>query len=295
MKQTILFLSGLPASGKSSFAINYCNENPNFKRINKDSIREELGNPGWSRDFEKQVLDTQRYRGLQYLEEGFSIIVDDTNFSEIHRNFWKSIAEKHSYQFQEKFFDTPLTECIERDKHREKPVGEAIIRKMYNQYIKPSDLKTDNRFILNQNKLLPKCIIVDIDGTLALINGRNPFDDSKVHTDLPNLQVIDLVGVKKSEYLLSNKGGQIIIVSGRMDKCKDQTIKWLQDNHIPFDQIHMRKTNDFRSDSIVKEEIYNEFIKDKYFVDFVLDDRDSVVQTWRSLGLLCLQVYYGNF
>ena len=57
----------------------------------------------------------------------------------------------------------------------------------------------------------------------------------------------------------------------------------------------MRKTKDFRSDSIIKTEIYNEFIKDKYFVDLVLDDRDSVVKTWRDLGLLCLQVYYGDF
>ena len=193
------------------------------------------------------------------------------------------------------FIDTPLTECIKRDSKREKPVGEAIIRKMYNDYLKPSDTIKDTRFIVNQDKKLPKCTIVDVDGTLAIINGRSPYDDSKIHTDIPNLHVIDLVGVKKTEYIFNDKEGQIIIVSGRMDKCKDQTVKWLQDNHIPFDQIHMRKTNDYRSDSIVKEEIYNEFIKGKYFVDFVLDDRDSVVKTWRDLGLLCLQVYYGDF
>ena len=80
-----------------------------------------------------------------------------------------------------------------------------------------------------------------------------------------------------------------------MDKCKDQTVKWLQDNHIPFDQIHMRKTNDFRSDSIVKEEIYNEHIKDKYNVISVFDDRNQTVAKWRELGLLTFQVADGNF
>ena len=36
-------------------------------------------------------------------------------------------------------------------------------------------------------------------------------------------------------------------------------------------------------------------IKDKYQVDYVLDDRNQVVEMWRSLGLTCLQVADGDF
>jgi hypothetical protein len=57
----------------------------------------------------------------------------------------------------------------------------------------------------------------------------------------------------------------------------------------------MRKLNDNRPDDIIKKELYDQYIKGKYFVKFVLDDRDSVVRMWRNEGLLCLQVYYGNF
>ena len=58
----------------------------------------------------------------------------------------------------------------------------------------------------------------------------------------------------------------------------------------------MRKTDDFRQDSIVKKELFDQYIKDKYFVEYWLDDRDQVVKMVREeLGLLCLQVYYGNF
>ena len=57
----------------------------------------------------------------------------------------------------------------------------------------------------------------------------------------------------------------------------------------------MRATGDFRPDSVVKEEIYNNHIKDNYYVAGVFDDRDSVVKLWRDLGLTCFQVYYGDF
>ena len=86
-----------------------------------------------------------------------------------------------------------------------------------------------------------------------------------------------------------------MIVSGRRDSCKEVTSRWLSDNNIPFDYLLMRKTGDTRKDSIIKQELYEEHIKDKYFVEFVLDDRDQTVQMWREQGLLCLQVYYGNF
>lgn len=36
-------------------------------------------------------------------------------------------------------------------------------------------------------------------------------------------------------------------------------------------------------------------IRDRYDVRVVLDDRDSVVKMWRSLGLTCLQVALGEF
>lgn len=36
-------------------------------------------------------------------------------------------------------FNTSLEECIERDSKREKSVGESVIRKMYETYLKPKN------------------------------------------------------------------------------------------------------------------------------------------------------------
>jgi Straboviridae polynucleotide kinase len=132
-------------------------------------------------------------------------------------------------------------------------------------------------------------IIVDIDGTLAHRNDRSPYDYSKVAEDNVDIDVRDLV------YVMSEAGTTILLISGREDSCENDTERWLQDNLVPYQELFMRKSGDYRKDSIVKEEIYNQYIKGKYLIRFVLDDRDQVVKMWRGLGLKCLQVAEGAF
>ncbi|MDA3856278.1 MAG: AAA family ATPase [Candidatus Woesearchaeota archaeon] len=136
MNQQILFLRGLPASGKSTFAVIHCTKFINFKRINKDSIREFMGNPPFNQKFEKLVLDIQHKAGNYLLDAGFSIIVDDTNFSQRHYNWWEKIANERDIDFVLKEFNTPVEECVQRDKNRKKPVGEDVIMNMYRKYLK---------------------------------------------------------------------------------------------------------------------------------------------------------------
>ena len=75
----------------------------------------------------------------------------------------------------------------------------------------------------------------------------------------------------------------------------NETIEWIKSQGLKIYKIYFRKEKDNRNDAILKKEIYERNIKDKYFVEFVLDDRNSVVKMWRSLGLLCLQVWDGDF
>ena len=200
-------------------------------------------------------------------------------------------TKKYQIQFEEKFFDTDVEVCIKRDLGRKNPVGEAVIRSMHKKYLKGKDLKTDSRIILDQDPTLPRCVIFDIDGTLALMDGRNPFDEGKYETDRLNVPVGNIV----KDYFNSPMGTEVILLSGRMETGRDQTEAWLALHEIPYDTLLMRKKGDYRPDEIIKKEIYDNFIKDKYFVDFIMDDRNKVIEMWRSLGLLALQVYYGDF
>lgn len=136
---------------------------------------------------------------------------------------------------------------------------------------------------------MKSAVIVDIDGTVAHRTNRGPFEYDKVLSDEPDKAVIEVVTS------LWKSGHEIIYVSAREDWCFDDTYRWLTFNCCPFVNLYMRNSGDLRRDSEVKQEIYETFIKPRYNVLCVLDDRNQVVDMWRELGLKTLQVGYGDF
>ena len=138
-------------------------------------------------------------------------------------------------------------------------------------------------------------IIVDVDGTLALMNdknsmyGRTPFEWDKVKLDSPNQPIIDLVQT------LRDTGLKVIITTGRDGVALDDTKTWLTSHGVVYDAIFIRPAGDYRKDSIIKKEIYDNHIKNEYNIKYVVDDRNQVVVMWRELGLTVLQVADGDF
>ena len=127
-----------------------------------------------------------------------------------------------------------------------------------------------------------------MDGTLAILDDRNPYDVSRCNLDLPNKPVLETV-------LKWQSTTTIIIVSGRTDDGKEKTATWLNKYGVNYQHLYMRKTGDMRKDAIIKQEIYNDLIRDKYNILFILDDRQQVVDMWRGLGLTVFQVAEGDF
>jgi uncharacterized HAD superfamily protein len=153
---------------------------------------------------------------------------------------------------------------------------------MYNNFLKVE-------IELEWNSSFETCVICDIDGTLAHMDGRSPYDYTKVETDTVDRTISTLVND------LSGLGYKIILLSGRDGSCRDKTEAWLSENMIPYDHLYMRAAGDKRKDYVIKRELYNQHIFTKYNVLFVLDDRNQVVDMWRDNGLKCLQVAEGNF
>lgn len=87
----------------------------------------------------------------------------------------------------------------------------------------------------------------------------------------------------------------VILVTGRPDNHLYPTLLWLKEHHVQYDQLLMRKQGDYRKDDVVKKEIYKNEIEPFYTVLFTVDDRQQVVDMWRSLGLRCLQCDPGKF
>ena len=84
-------------------------------------------------------------------------------------------------------------------------------------------------------------------------------------------------------------------MTGRDGIALDKTKKWLDDVGVVYDNIFIRAVNDSRKDSVIKREIYEKEIKGKYNIIAIFDDRNQVVEMWRSLGLTVLQCNYGDF
>jgi thiamine monophosphate synthase len=85
-------------------------------------------------------------------------------------------------------------------------------------------------------------------------------------------------------------GEKIVIVSGRDAVCRTETAEWLRDNGIEYDDLFMRDEGDMRSDDIVKAEILERDILQKYGVKMVIDDRPRVCHMWRAVGIKVIQV-----
>lgn len=295
-KQKIILTRGLPASGKSTWAKEQVAKgNGKVKRVNKDDLRDMIDAGIWSKTNEQMILNARDALVTLFIsnKEVETVIVDDTNFEEKHFNTMVGFADSYTklcnrditVEYKD-FLDVSLDECIHRDSLRTKPVGEKVIKGMHQRYILP---------ILQRNigpNTKGDSIIVDVDGTISFNGGhRNWYDYEKVIDDEPIIPIINLVKMyKQNNY-------KIIIVSARegTPECIAATTEWLKKQNIIYDELFMRKAGDYRRDSLVKEEIYNTFIKGKFNVEIVLDDRSSVVSKWRELGLRCAQVAPGDF
>lgn len=145
-----------------------------------------------------------------------------------------------------------------------------------------------------------KAIIVDLDGTLCNIDHRMPlFYEKKwdmfhrsLSNDIPNQWCVELIRAMSQTCA-------IIYLTARPDQFKTKTENWIMDHvqekYIQGTHLYMRHENDNRPDHIIKEEVYKRYIAPHYDVLFCVDDRQHVVDHWRSLKLTCLQCAPGNY
>lgn len=284
----LLALRGLPASGKTTYAKELANKG--WVRVNKDDMRAMLNNSKFSKDNESYILSLRDEIIISSLVQGKNVVVDDTNLDPKHLIAFGSIAGEFLADFEIRFFDVDVQECIKRNRQRPNPVPEKVIYTMYERYIKPPQQVIE----YDDNK--EECIIVDIDGTLAHIaDGRSPYDASRAMND----SLDDAVSLITA--MMYNHDYKVIILTGRGEEHREVTEQWLEANNVDYDELYTRMDYDVDEngkkleDSIVKERLFRTHVEPRFNVKFVLDDRNRVVDMWRRIGLKCLQVAPGNF
>ncbi|MFI5889047.1 AAA family ATPase [Actinoplanes sp. NPDC051513] len=294
----LLITRGLPASGKTTFARKL---QPRVVRVNRDDLRRMLhGERLYTQWAESQVTHAQRATVEALLRAHADVIVDDTNLRNKTVREWAEMAARLGASFEvHDFTDVPLEECIRRDAERAETdqVGEEAIRRMHARYLAgrnvplPVPYVSDiSQTVYEPDPELPAALLVDIDGTVALMGERSPYDWHRVGEDLPNLAVITAVRA------MHDAGNAIVFCSGRDEVARSETEAWLDlFVGVPYEALFMRPEGDGRKDAVVKREIFDREIRDTWRIVGVFDDRQQVVRMWRALGLTVFQVAEGDF
>ena len=297
-------LRGCPGSGKSTWAFEELKRTGNSVRVNRDSLREMLHgfDAKWSGAREKLTVNAERIIVMDALANGKNVIVDDTNLLGSGTSKWEDLARISGADFVVKdFTGVPIAECIQRDAQREGKarVGRGVIERMalFGGLI---DLSSCD-----------KVAIVDIDGTIANLDHRLHFiqaaNTSQVYgsvstkdwngffealsDDTPFNKII--ISVNN----LKRMGFTVLLLSGRSAHTGHATVEWLQKYTIMFDHIFMRQTGVQRPDFEIKRELFNAMLHAglrKDAIKIVIDDRESVCEVWRELGLPLVQVDRGS-
>ena len=280
---------GIPCSGKSTWAQEFCRDVDDYVMIERDVIRMNLFKLESYNDYKmnrvNESLVTKRANYLIELakENNQNIVISDTNLNEEYRNALVQKLEDLGYEVEFKIFDVEFFDAVKRsDKRKDKHIPRQVMYDMYRRYM---DYLESQDFWVKYvpNPELPNAYIVDIDGTIATNSGnRGFFEWDKVHLDKPIQSVINIVNMLSA----SNK---IILMSGRDEVCRDLTTQWCRDHGVKFDHLYMRSEGSFEKDRYVKHRLYNN-IKHDYNILGVFDDRPQVALLWYDLGLTLFKI-----
>ncbi len=295
----LIITRGLPASGKTTFARGL---QPWVARVNRDDLRRMLhGEPLLTDRAERQVTIASFTLVDSLLQAGVDVCVDDTNLIPRLVRDWAGLAARHGATFEvHDLTDVPVDECVRRDATRPKDeqVGEAAIRSMHRRYLAGRTLPLPVPTVAAAPPTdryeppadAPEIVLVDIDGTVALLGDRHHLDLHRVTEDEPNHAVIAAVRAMHAA------GYGVIYCTGREESARADTESWLARHvGVPYLALYMRGYDDTRRDAVVKRDIFQREIAADYRVVGVFDDRQHVVKMWRALGLTVFQVAEGDF
>lgn len=309
-KLSLLMLTGLPASGKSTYAKEL--EGAGWFRVNYDKMRWYASDGSaveykFSRDKEKKIKLAGQQAAVAALKAGINVVVDNTNLTAAAEDYWRSIAVLCGAGFLRVEFPTDLDECIRRNKTR---VGWARVPRPVIERMALSSGRVNWPHPPDKNV---RAVIVDIDGTLANGDHRKIYVSgicfncfkgkiydgsiscdicqgtgklkknwqkyfSLIHSDTPIRPVVEWVKSLKDE------GYYVVIVSGRGMENARVTEDQLEEFGVPYDRLFMRNAGDAREDSIIKKEILDA-IRPNIEIAFAIDDRPRVIRMWRENGI----------
>jgi len=285
----LIIMQGLVASGKSTKAAEILKQYGNGIRINRDLLRTMLHCDVWSGQKEGITREVARLLAKHFLErpqwkDGQThigcVVIDDTNLDPKTLGSWKQLAEMCGASWEIVDMPTDVTECLRRDRLREKPVGDHVIIGMALQ---------SHRYPMPEHGI----VLCDIDGTVADCTHRRRFLQQEPKDWDGFFGAMHLDGVitdvaEKLDVHVTNRQ-QIFFVSGRPETYRTVTVSWLYNAGLDcYKALFMRRAGDHRPDTVVKQEMLDRHFPEPYRsqIRMVYDDRPSIIrEVWEKAGL----------
>lgn len=301
----LVCMRGYCASGKSTRAREISKELGGVV-VNRDLIRLQLLGTYWTgrSEDEYRVTLSEESQVKALMEAGIPTVIDATHLAPTNLRRWARMATRYGWDFTVEDVKTPVDVCLERLRRRnlesDRFIEASVLFNQAKRY--PIDRwpvvekREFNPTPVERDWSLPKAVIFDIDSTLAEKSDRSPYDYSRVYEDTVYEDAAYL------NWLFRGDRFKILIVSGRDDTCRYATKQWIEDNDLGYDELFMRDTErdvdenggklpDFE----VKYRLFDEHIRGKYRVEYVIDDRRQVVDLWRKIGLTVLDIRGNEF
>lgn len=316
------FTVGISASGKSTWASNlvssrkalveHGDSSVEIIEVNRDDIRKGvLFEKGiivhpcdfqwnlWKWKWEDRVTEIQREKIKSAAHVKRDIVISDTNLNLGRLKAMSDWVESLGYnEIEYVIFDVDFDTVLERDTARKNGVGVYILRDQWARFKKikqemqlhswfmnrvHNNIEFENTHVHSDNKI--PALMFDIDGTIAHMKDRSPFEWHRVGEDEPDSLMCFLINS-----VLKTGSHRIVFMSGRDSVCREQTVEWIN-KHIPNvcfgsnAELFMREQGDSRKDHIIKKELFFSHVDLCYNVHAVFDDRPQVVRVWHDIGL----------
>ena len=293
----IVLLQGPPCSGKTFWA----NPMALDMEFDRPPVIIRTKDLSWSRDekgnYNISTLDDIEPREYAIINQAIkvddkTVFVDATNCNTKRLQAFMGFARRLDCELVIKPFYAKYEVACERNKARrgkkEEYVPKEVMALFYKTYYLENfrDELTDKRIIKTPDRELPNCVICDLDATLALHQGRDPFEWDLLQTDKIDTRLAMMLSV------LYSAGVHIIFVTGRPERVRSITIQWLLDNlkGVGKFELYMRDNRDYSHGEDYKRKIYEENIEGKYNVLCTFEDSNKCVNMYRKIGLLTCQV-----
>ncbi|NCA96264.1 MAG: ATP-binding protein [Methanomicrobia archaeon] len=131
MEKKLIVLSGIPGSGKSTYAQNYLNKHRNTFIVASDQIRRELF--GRVDDFSQEDVVWKKFESLirEKAQTYDTIIADSSATTNVRRLRWATIFRDTFDIIELVYFDIPFAVCLKRneERHLTIPYDDMVVMK----------------------------------------------------------------------------------------------------------------------------------------------------------------------